>query len=493
MKKLSLFISIALLASPGLMIAVKNEKKETTPKKSQSTYSPGDIRNITDHKSTSYPPLPSTPKHKESSSTKPTTISPKRVKSDPQSTKKDEQTKGNQELQDDSAKKIGQITDNQQEPLQVKNTTPTTSQSLNPAVSDNTKPSPTEEFCNLTEENTQKKEDLPTEDGSLQVVESVPKVTTNVKFSKKRASFTPNKEIYPKQSVIGIGYQNVIDTISNLADQKLSSKEIDDKTTEVSKALRDIYYYLNAELKRKNWIPAKKYLTQAIQLARKAHEHNLILDDKKANVCAWVQRYLDGIAANQKEIIEDHSKLQHIKADELFEVTNLAIELGLQDDHKVAVDDLECLNIAIDSNNRSHFTQTVSDLLEYLSTRALNAKDLDETAEFIESFELSLQAAHHRKIHITQDQLLETNDIIVKKKKQNSEHVAQLIKHGLQLNAQMTKAQQAIYSTANQLYSTEITNQLEKLDSCDYTTDDKETLYRFLQYESEKQKDGTIG
>jgi hypothetical protein len=300
------------------------------------------------------------------------------------------------------------------------------------------------------------------------------KVTTDVRYDITRAHYTPRDPFVPEQGYFSIGYEKVTSQIQKIPlDTSLSPEEIENNRTKVSKALRDIYFYLDKAIIGQQFLNAKKYITDLKILAMEAEARKLLPEDKKDNICAWVNKYMTAIDAHEKAEVDNINKWRSTEItdkdgkveSDYFDTDQLAVALGLKDDFAKAIDDLEHLDPKAVEAKRPYFSSTIASLLADLSDRANIAESLDQQAEFINYFKQALTAARSKEIALDPTQMITTNKVINTIQEKNTKATLAALKHGIQLELALKRAHAKIHKTSEELFGNKITNQLENSDT----------------------------
>lgn len=287
-------------------------------------------------------------------------------------------------------------------------------------------------------------------------VAATPAPITDVRFALDRAQFTAAKEFVPEQSMIGVGYDAVISDVAKYS-VTAETKTIDYHRDRVGKALRDLYYYLDGEMRARRYNKAQEYLAKIQLLATTAQQKGILADDKKANVVAWVNSYAAAIDALEKDRAVEINALRKYDAQTFFNWQQLAITLGLQDDAQKAISDFEKLDSSAAQEKKSTFVQTANDLLTFLTSQ-----------NDVEGIRRTIDATVSKSIIPGSDQLTATYLALEEQKKNLKKEARKLVHQALEKAAKLSALQNQIRDIETEHYSTTTVDALGKKDTINY-------------------------
>lgn len=300
------------------------------------------------------------------------------------------------------------------------------------------------------------------------VVEHVVAKKTFQMFSQSAAEYTPQDAYVPKQSWFGIGYESVLADVQSLKSVPTGAQR-EDTTKNVGNALRDIIGYLDKAIASKDLGLAKSYVASLQELALVAQDKGVMPEDRRGNVVAWINSYVNEVAQLEAQRVAEIKDL-YANNDGQFDWKEVATKLGLKLDAEQAVSDFTALTVEDIQENRTEFKASATRLLEYLTHQAHKTDSTNEGVALLtnarkvvkQSSDLSIPCDQEALVALYKEAEAEKEKVLAKTRK--------LMKEGLKIAAELNAIEHATRQATERHYASDIVAQLGEADLTEYNT-----------------------
>lgn len=293
-------------------------------------------------------------------------------------------------------------------------------------------------------------------------------------FSQTAAEYAPRDAYVPEQATFfGVkpfsgGYTGVLAEVKAIKDALQGAKR-EDTRKNVGNALRDIIGYLDRAITAKDLGLAKSYVVSLQELALAAQEKGVMPEDRRDNVVAWINSYVNEVAQLEAQRVAEIKDL-YANNDSQFDWKEVATKLGLKLDAEQAVSDFAALTIDDIKESRTEFKASATRLLEYLTQQAHKKDSTNEGVALLthaqkvvkQSSDLSIPCDQEALVALYKEAEAEKQKVLAKTRK--------LMKEGLKLAAELNAIEHATRATTEKHYAADIVAQLGQADTTEYNT-----------------------
>lgn len=300
------------------------------------------------------------------------------------------------------------------------------------------------------------------------VIEQIVAKKTFQMFSQSAAEYTPQDAYVPKQSWFGIGYESVLADVQSLKSVPTGAQR-EDTTKNVGNALRDIIGYLDKAIASKDLGLAKSYVASLQELALVAQDKGVMPEDRRGNVVAWINSYVNEVAQLEAQRVAEIKDL-YANNDGQFDWKEVATKLGLKLDAGQAVSDFAALTVEDIQENRTEFKASATRLLEYLTHQAHKTDSTNEGVALLTNARKVVKQSSNLSIPCDQEALVALYKEAEAEKEKVLAKTRKLMKEGLKLAAELNAIEHATRQATEKHYASDIVAQLGEADLTEYNT-----------------------
>lgn len=294
-------------------------------------------------------------------------------------------------------------------------------------------------------------------------------------FARAKAEYAPPAAYVPEQAMIRVrpfagGYAAVIQEVKNL-DSELTAAQQEDTRRYVGNAARDIIGYLDNAIKSGDLKAARDYIIALQELALAADQKGVMPEDRKDNVVAWINTYVDKVEELEQKRTQEIASLYSNDTEQRFSWSELATQLGLKVDPSNAVNEFVALTKEDVATDPTEYKASATRLVQYLTEQG-RAEKSKEALKALSLAQQVIAKSSDLGIVVDSQALIEHHAQTEEQKNKALRKTKNILKEGLKLAAEFNALARATRTAAADHYAADIVAKLGTEDTMDYASND---------------------